>query len=164
MKKITKRTVLVFTLVLVLFAGIGAVGMRYMRREDHAPGKGLILDQNAEEWNKTLADTSGGQKGIKIPGYADITVSKEDKNWKITLVNPEDNPCYFKYSLEIAETGAIIYESDLIEPGKAIKEFEPENVPEAGDYKLYLNISTYSYDEEKTPMNGAQVKAELHIL
>lgn len=164
MKKNTKRTVLVFTLAMVLFAGIGAMGMRYMQREDHVPGKGLVLDQNAEEWDKTLADTSGGQKGIKIPGYADITVSKEDKNWKISLVNPEDNPCYFQYSLEIAETGKTLYESDLIEPGKAIKEFTPQNVPGQGDYELYLNISTYSYDEEKVPMNGAKVKAELHIL
>lgn len=164
MENAAKKKLLILVLVLAVFSGIGVMGMRYAKKDHAAAGKGLVLEENAQEWNKDLTDVSAGQRGIKIPGYADISVSREDRNWKITLVNPEENPCYFQYTLELAETGTILYESGLIEPGKAVMEFEPENVPEAGDYELYLNISTYSYDEDKTPMNGAQVKAELHII
>lgn len=160
-RKTTK--ILLFLLVAILLLGSGAMGMRLISGTDKTAEKGMILADNAEEWNKELDDKSNGQKGIKIPGYADISAFKDDKTWKVTLLNPEGNPCYFKYSLEIADTGKTIYQSDLIEPGKAIREFTPENVPEAGDYELYLNISTYSLDEEKAPMNGAQVKANLHI-
>ena len=72
--------------------------------------------------------------------------------------------CYFQYSLEIVETGEQIYQSDLIEPGKAITEFAVKNVPDKGNYELYLNIHTFSMDENKEPLNGAQVKAKLHII
>ena len=35
---------------------------------------------------------------------------------------------------------------------------------EAGDYEIHLNISTYTMDEDLTPLNGAVVKAVLHVV
>ena len=57
-----------------------------------------------------------------------------------------------------------IYESDLIEPGKAVREFEVSEPLDPGDYEIHLNISTYSMDDTMTPMNGAVVKADLHVI
>ena len=56
------------------------------------------------------------------------------------------------------------YESDLIEPGKAITEFEVSKPLDAGDYDIYFNIATYSMDGENTRLNGASVKALLHVI
>ena len=82
----------------------------------------------------------------------------------ITLANPEENTCYFKYTVTIDDSETPIYESDLIEPGKAVREFEVTEPLEAGDYEIHLNISTYAMDEELTPLNGAVVKAVLHVV
>ena len=57
-----------------------------------------------------------------------------------------------------------IYESDLIEPGKAITEFQVSEPLEAGEYEIHLNISAYTMDENLSPLNGADVKAVLHVV
>lgn len=44
-----------------------------------------MVSDEAEEWNKELEDTSGGQQGIKIPGYGEITVASGETHWNITL-------------------------------------------------------------------------------
>ena len=56
----------------------------------------------------------------------------------MSLVNPEDNPCYFKYTLEVAGASDILYESDLIRPGTAITEFAVSNLPDAGTMTCIL--------------------------
>ena len=60
---------------------------------------GVVVDQDASDWDKDLDNLSGQQdSGIKIPGYGELSVGAGDKTWKITLANPKDNDCYFKYS------------------------------------------------------------------
>ena len=66
-------------------------------------------------------DLSEGQTGIKIPGYGDITVPAGESVWNITLANPEDNECYFRYTITIDDEETPIYESDLIEPRQGCK-------------------------------------------
>ena len=123
-----------------------------------------MLEEGAEDWDGEMKDMSEGQTGIKIPGYGEITVPTGETTWKITLANPEENTCYFKYTVTIDDSETPIYESDLIEPGKAVREFEVTEPLEAGDYEIHLNISTYAMDEELTPLNGAVVKAVLHVV
>lgn len=77
---------------------------------------------------------------------------------------PEGNDCYFKYAVTIDDSDTPIYTSDLIEPGKAITEFEVSEPLEAGDYEIHLNISAFTMDESLTDLNGADVKAVLHVI
>ena len=133
-------------------------------RRENPDGKGIVLEEGAEDWDGEMKDMSEGQTGIKIPGYGEITVPTGETTWKITLANPEENTCYFKYTVTIDDSETPIYESDLIEPGKAVREFEVTEPLEAGDYEIHLNISTYAMDEELTPLNGAVVKAVLHVV
>lgn len=126
-----------------------------------AAGNGLSLAENAEEWNKTLENAGGSENGIKIPGYGDIEIPENSEKANITLLNPEGNPCYFQYTLKIDDT--VLYSSDLIEPGKAIMEIDLKNLPAPGTYDLIMEISTYSFDENLTPMNGAEVKTTLVV-
>ncbi|MCH1981079.1 hypothetical protein MCG98_00630 [Ruminococcus sp. OA3] len=126
--------------------------------------RGLVIADDASAWTQNLEDRSEGEPGIKIPGYGELTISENAESFSMSLVNPENNPCYFKYTLEVAGTSDVLYESDLIEPGKAVTRFEVANLPDAGDYDLHINISTYSMDDEMTSMNGAQVKTVLHVV
>ncbi len=126
--------------------------------------QGIVIEDEAQDWDGQMKDLSSGESGIKIPGYGEITVFYGESTWNITLANPEDNSCYFKYTVTIGDDETPIYESDLIEPGKAVRDFEVSELLERGDYEIHLNISTYTMDDALTPMNGAVVKSVLHVV
>ena len=159
-----KKILLIFMTAVILLAAAVILWMTLRKDGDERNTAGIVVSDEAVEWNKDLEDTSGGQQGIKIPGYGDITVNSEDTAWQITLLNPEGNDCYFKYAVTIDDSDTPIYTSDLIEPGKAITEFEVSEPLEAGDYEIHLNISAFTMDESLTDLNGADVKAVLHVI
>ncbi|HIX47668.1 MAG TPA: hypothetical protein H9981_01410 [Candidatus Mediterraneibacter caccavium] len=159
-----KRQWIILAAVLVILAAAAGLFLTFGTRRENPDGKGIVLEEGAEDWDGEMKDMSEGQTGIKIPGYGEITVPAGETTWKITLANPEENTCYFKYTVTIDDSETPIYESDLIEPGKAVREFEVTEPLEAGDYEIHLNISTYAMDEELTPLNGAVVKAVLHVV
>lgn len=159
-----KRKWIILAAVLVILAAAAGLFLTFGISRDNPDGKGIVLEEGAEDWDGEMKDMSEGQTGIKIPGYGEITVPAGETTWKITLANPEENTCYFKYTVTIDDSENPIYESDLIEPGKAVREFDVTEPLEAGDYEIHLNISTYAMDEELTPLNGAVVKAVLHVV
>ena len=159
-----KRQWIILAAVLVILAAAAGLFLTFGTRRENPDGKGIVLEEGAEDWDGEMKDMSEGQTGIKIPGYGEITVPAGETTWKITLANPEENTCYFKYTVTIDDSETPIYESDLIEPGKAVREFDVTEPLEAGDYEIHLNISTYAMDEELTPLNGAVVKAVLHVV
>ena len=165
-----KRTVLWIALAVVVIVVVAASSIYIWRAvtsgnsDENQASQGIVFDEDAEAWNGNTEDLSEGQTGIKIPGYGDITVPGGESTWNITLANPEDNECYFRYTVTIDDDEAPIYESDLIEPGKAVREFEVSRTLDPGDYEIHLNISTYAMDDALTPMNGAVVKAVLHVI
>ena len=148
----------------ILLAAAVILWMALWDKDNGRNSAGIVVSDEAVEWNKDLEDTSGGQQGIKIPGYGDITVNSGDTTWQITLLNPEGNECYFQYAVTIDDSDIPIYTSDLIEPGKAITEFEVSEPLEAGDYEIHLNISAFTMDDSLTDLNGADVKAVLHVI
>lgn len=164
-KNSRKKTVIFIVIIIVIAAVIAGVCLvQRIQNQNSQAAQGIVLDEDAEDWNGETEDLSEGQQGIKIPGYGEIAVSAGTADWQITLANPEDNNCYFKYTITIDDSEVPIYESDLIEPGKAVREFEVTEPLEAGEYEIHLNVSTYAMDDELTPMNGAVVKAELHVV
>lgn len=167
-QKRSLRIALLVTLALaaaaLVIAGIAVFAYRAGQAGTDPNAKGVVIDANASEWNKDLENLSGEQKGIQIPGYGEITVRAESSVWNITLPNPEDNDCYFRYTITIDDSETPIYTSDYIEPGKAITQFEVSEPLTAGDYSIYLNIAAYSMDGENTRLNGARVKADLHVV
>lgn len=159
-----KKILVILIIVLLLLAAAVILWLALRDNDDGKRTAGIVVSDEAVEWNKDLEDTSGGQPGIKIPGYGDITVNSGSTTWEITLLNPEGNECYFQYAITIDDSDTPIYESDLIEPGKAITEFEVSEPLEAGDYEIHLNISAFTMDESLTALNGADVKAVLHVI
>lgn len=161
-----KKYLIILLIIVVLFLtlGIAFAAYRAGQEKSNINAKGVVIDENASEWDKDLENVSGEQKGIQIPGYGEITIPAGETNWKITLANPKDNDCYFQYSLTIDDDETPIYESDYIEPGKAITEFEVSKPLEAGEYSIYMNIATFSMDGNNERLNGASVKADLHVI
>ena len=166
-KQTGKKKILVLALAAVILVAAALILWMLFSGKNQDSGQkaeGLVISDQATQWDKDLEDASGGQQGIKIPGYGELTVAAGSTDWNITLLNPEGNTCYFRYTITIDDSQTPIYESDLIEPGKAITEFEVSEPLEAGDYTIHLNISSHTMDEDLASLNGADVKSVLHVV
>ncbi|GFO85983.1 MULTISPECIES: hypothetical protein [Anaerostipes] len=161
-KKKTARNIILITAAVIIVAVAAWAIVSSRNQHNDQTSQGIVLDENAEAWDGNMNDLSGGKDGIKIPGYGELTVPKNDSTWNITLANPKDNHCYFRYTITVNDD--TLYKSDLIEPGKAIKQFKVSKRLDPGDYEIYLKISTYSMDDDLTPMNGANIKSVLHVI
>ena len=121
----------------------------------------LEIDKDAKNWEDSKPENKGGMsEGIKIPGYPSITVEKDTKNVKMALLNPEDNPCYFKFEIVLKEKDRIIFQSKLVPPGKVITDVTLTEPLSEGQHPATIRISTLSLDGEQ-PLNGANVETVL---
>ena len=48
-------------------------------------------------------------------------------------MNPEGNPCYFTFTLVLKDTDETIYQSKMVEPGKAITQITLSKELSAGE-------------------------------
>lgn len=123
----------------------------------------LAISDEAVAWEKDLKDLAGENTGIKIPGYTQISIKSGETTWPVTLANPKENNCYFQYAVLIGDSKTPVYESELIEPGKAIRSFTVKESLAAGAYEVHLRITAYAMDGSLTQLNGADVKATLQV-
>lgn len=156
-----KYLLLVLVILAALAAGI-SLGKQKADNADTAQS-GVVLDPSAEPIPHTDAEESAAE-GIRIPGYVTIQADASDQQAMVDLMNPEGNPCYFEYEISYADSGDLIYQSGLIQPGMCINGFPLQHVPEEGDYPITIAIHTYSLKDGTTPMNGAEVRASLHVV
>ena len=101
-------------------------------------------------------------KGIRIPGYPEIEIPAGETKVSADFINPEGNPCYFKFELVLEESGETLYESGLVPPGKSIHEITLSRPLEKGDYPAVIKITTASLDTN-SPMNGANNRTVLSV-
>lgn len=143
--------------VIVLAAGITA-GYFLLWNRDTA-SNGLKVQKNTIEWNQDM-QSADKNADIQIPYYGDVYMEGGSDKIDMTLVNPKENDCYFVYTFILSDTGEEIYQSDLIEPGRALTEAELEDKVPAGTYKMDIRIDTYTMDDQKT-LNNAVVSTNL---
>lgn len=163
--KSSKTIIIVLTAIIVILAGAGITLGIIMFSGNNQPtqqSQGVVFDNNASHYDKEVENKGGSDSGIKVPGYPDMTIDAGTTDFPITLLNPKDNPCNFKFTLTIADTGEDICKTNLVKPGDAIKGVTLDKPLEKGEYTLLVNIATYSTDNN-TEMNGAQVKTKLTV-
>ncbi len=123
----------------------------------------LDIDPNAGNWNGEMPEDRSEDKeavGIKIPGYPSITIAKDTENVRMALLNPEGNPCYFKFQIVLKDSGETIFESKYVPPGDAITDVTLTRPLTEGEYNATIMITTIALDQE-TPLNGANVETVL---
>ncbi len=97
---------------------------------------------------------------IAVPGYDTFTFKAGAKTQQITLHNPEENTCYFKLSLILAD-GTTIWTSDLLEPGMAFTSIELDKALDKGTYSdVTLKYDCYSL-KDQSQLNGAAIKVTI---
>ena len=125
------------------------------------PVPALDIDPNAGNWNgQTPEDKSDEAVGIKIPGYPSITIQKDTEQVVMALLNPEGNPCYFKFQIVLKDTDETIFESQYVPPGQSITDVTLSRPLAEGEYDATIIITTVALDQI-TPLNGANVETVL---
>lgn len=147
---------LILTLLLGLFSFCGRGP-----EKNNTPSWDPTIDQNIGDENTTVPLNSTGK--IKIAGFSEwyVPSGKTDK-LSINLKNPDGNPCYFSFSIVLADTNETIYQSDMVPPGESIKKISITHELSPGEYPAYINISTYAL-EDGNPMNSATLNLNITV-
>jgi len=155
-----KKLIIILAVALVLVAGAVVFALT---RPQAPVSINPDLDPNAVDWQGNLPEPENTVEGpsIAIPGYKSMTIKSNTKDVKVSLTNPEDNPCYFVITMSL-ENGKELYKSKMIEPGKGIYDITLNEELIAGEYNAVLNYETYSL-ENMSPMNGANIKFKLIV-
>ena len=128
---------------------------------DSSSHSGIELDEKAGQYTgEKPKDNGGAAEGIKIPGYPSITIAKDTQDVTMALLNPDGNPCYFKFIIALKDTDETIFESKYVKPGDCIYDVHLTKSLAEGEYPATIKISTISLDGE-TPLNGANVETVL---
>lgn len=92
-----------------------------------------------------------------------LELKADSKKQTLCLPNPEQNMCYFQISLYL-EDGTLLWQSELIEPGKTSKPMVLLKILARGTYpKAVMRYNCYRMDEDLTPLNGAEAKVTLWV-
>ncbi len=109
----------------------------------------------------TDGDTDISSQSIQINGFTDWSLpAGKTENLPILLENPKGNPCYFTFSIVLAD-GTILYESKQVPPGNCISSVTINQPMDEGEYTAELVIHT---NDTRTgaPMNSAKSKITIH--
>lgn len=167
----TIKTLLLALLAVVLVGGGVLAGVNWNRwfGKEEAPlasQAGAEVDANAEDYTGDR-DTYTGKKNtdtIDIPGFAAMNFQAEVTEQAVNLYNPEQNTCYFKMTI-LLDDGTKLWESELVEPGKAIYNLILDEPLDAGVYEnATLRYECFAMDDEQMPLNGSEIRFTLNVL
>ncbi len=156
-----KRVPLLITAAVAAVLIIGAIVYINIRFDNNTIGIQYTPDL-PEAWNENSADDNASG-GIKIPGFGRLYFPSDTDKVQMTLANPNDNECYFIYSIHLNEPdGELLYTSDKVYPGMAIYDLTLYRTLEAGEYVLYIHVAPYAVSDGKQ-LNTALLKMPLTV-
>ena len=118
---------------------------------------------SAPEYTAATPTVEKNPDSIAIPGYEMLELKAGSKEQSLCFPNPEQNICYFQIMLYL-EDGTLLWQSELIEPGKISKPIVLTESLSKGTYpKAVLRYACYRMDEDLTPLNGAETKVTLWV-
>ena len=70
---------------------------------------------------------------------------------------------YFAFELILDSTGEQLYESGLVEPGKAVSKITLTRALDEGEYRITIRVKPYDM-QSMAALNGANVQAKLYVI
>ena len=133
------------TFIICASAAVAAAGLNlFVKRDDPA-----VLAQLYDE-RAPLADAypfsdpeTHGAPVFFIPCYGKVRAAAGAAETDMLLFNPESNPCFLTYAIELRETGERLYASDMIAPSKDFFAVKLLRTPEKGEHGAFLTIRAY---------------------
>ncbi len=157
-KKIISIVIVVLLVFAALLAGLAIGGFFKKDEANKTPIAGQVRKYAEDQDYSDIEEADS----ISIPGYETLQFREGQTYQEVTLHNPENNTCYFKLSLILAD-GTVLWTSELLEPGMAftgIELFEPIG---AGTYEeVTLKYDCYSLKNMKQ-LNGAEIKVTVLV-
>lgn len=124
----------------------------------------LGIDLGAEKYKPEIeVSEEMDPTKIALPGYESLVMAAGSDKLYAALWNPEVNPCYFKFSLVLKESGEILYESGLVPPGEAVTEVTLNRKMEEGEYPVMVKMDTFSLEDKTQPLNGGSSETILEV-
>ena len=102
-------------------------------------------------------------KTIAIPGFDSLNFKAGVTEQAVSLYNPNQNTCYFKMSLILAD-GTKLWESKLVEPGQAFYKITLNQPLSVGTYEnAVLKYECFSNSDGSGVLNGSENKFTLNV-
>lgn len=153
-----KKKSIVASILLIVFLVGGYMIYRYSQNEET-----LLADvESAEDWTGERAASKEPSPTIEIPGFDSLSLKADTNEQQVNFHNPKKNTCYFKLSLW-QDTQTKLWESKLLEPGKAIYDLTLDQPLAAGTYdQAFLKYECFSLKKQE-PLNGSEIKLTLNV-
>lgn len=158
--RIVRRSVVKILLPILLLCLIAGGGLFLYMMQQGKPK----LDEAAIAYQMPNGIKNEDPSQIMLPGFGTIQMESGSREIYAALANPEGNPCYFKYTVTLQETGETLYESGWLEPGTAVTEWEISETLEPGEYPIDIEVRTGSLDDYEEEMNKGAIEATLEVL
>lgn len=158
--RIIGRSVLKILIPILLLCLLAGGGIAFYMMQQGKPK----LDQSAIAYQMPNGIKNEDPSQIMLPGFGTIQMDSGSHTVNAALVNPEGNPCYFKYKISLADTGEKLYESGWLEPGTAVTEWQISQTLEPGEYPISIEVHTGSLEDYEQKMNQGAIEATLEVL
>lgn len=160
--RLQKRTVLLPLLLLVFIVlGASVATSLFFPSSPINPNNWVpVIDSGIGNEETTEEQTRPGT--IQVNGFTEwsIPAGKKD-NLKINLYNPEGNRGYFTFTLKLADTGEVLYQSNMVPPGEKLTRISLNKALPAGDYDAVLAIQVNEL-QTGAQMNGVESQITIH--
>ncbi len=124
---------------------------------------GMLPGKTAEEISDLLNEkVEEGMVHIGIS--AEPVFEQNGKKGRLGLENIEANRYSFRVTVTLDDSGEVLYESGMIDPGYYIEFIELNRKLQAGDYPATATIVTYSLDVTEDVIGETRVKLLLHVM
>ncbi len=168
-RKNKKLTVLV--LILLLLLGVAA-GMYYRLMQNRnmdrlardAMALGGMLPGKTPQEIEDLLNEKVAEGMINIGIAARPVFEENGKRGRVGIENIAANNYSFQITITLDDTGEVIYESGLVDPGYYIEFAELKRTLQAGNYPATARFVTYSLDESEDKIAETHVKLVLYVM
>lgn len=123
----------------------------------------MEIDSSAVDWEgRKETEKNSSSETIAIPGFETVRFNAKETSQMVNFHNPETNECYFKLTM-IHPNGTVLWESNLIEPGKGIYSIKLKDPIEKGEYeKVVLKYECFTLTDQ-SPLNGSEINFKLIV-
>lgn len=143
---------------LLLLASV-VVGIFLVVEQNRVPG----LDKTAVAYHiEGMTNTDPDQ--IMMPFLSEMQLLQGETHIRDLLINPQGNECYFKFKFILDATGEVLYESGLVEPGKAIIDFDLNRTLDVGEHPVTVKILTSDLNDPTKSFNGGDMKIIIRVV
>lgn len=153
-KKVNKRILIITGILILGIILLSAAVILYFRQsEERQTDSSAYIDENASDWDSQIDSEEPETGKMLIPGYSSASMKSGETMLKLRVGNPEENSCYLKATVQL-EDGTVLFESDLLKPGKGFEEIELNQTLEAGTYQAMVHYQGYSLEENPQELNS----------